>query len=270
MRATFPVLIGPLALVICVAALALIAPNPAALALPLSILACGISAIILPPALVRLLPFGEEFIARANRLRERREHWLDRLSFVVQPRWGWSVGGIAMIFAVLGLFGGGTFGSVWPFAASTVLLVTGIVAAVIAYAAIRDIRRMTAFSLTMLVLIGIAHWVGKRVMVTESDLSLSLAIAAIPALVMAAQSAALAREGDNVAVATLRSLERFAMSLAFFCLAAALTCSALGAPAAAILIPAGGIGALIVFPALTTALYDLFPRRVSLDAYRIR
>lgn len=271
MRAIFAVLIGPLALVICVTAvLALIARDPADLALPFSVLLCGMSGLILPPVLTRLLPFGEEFIARANRFREQREHWLDRLSFVVQLRWSWSVAGIAVIFAVLGFFGGESSGAAWPFAATVVLPVTGVVAAVIAYAAIRDVRRVMAFLLTVLVLTCIAYWLCGQVNAAQSDLLLSLAISSIPALALAAQSAIFARAGDSVAVATLRSLERLAVSLTFFCFAAAIAACALGVPAAGVLIPAGGIGALIVFPALTTALHDLFPRRVSLDAYKIR
>jgi hypothetical protein len=32
----------------------------------------------------------------------------------------------------------------------------------------------------------------------------------------------------------------------------------------------GSVAALLVFPALTTAIFDFFPPRVSLDAYRAR
>jgi hypothetical protein len=78
------------------------------------------------------------------------------------------------------------------------------------------------------------------------------------------------RAGDTVAVATLRSFEQFAVPVVFYSLAATLVLCISGAAAAAILISFGGVAALIVFPALTTAIHDLFPPRVSLDAYRIR
>jgi hypothetical protein len=177
MATMFAVLIGPLALVIFVTAtFALIAHDPAPLTLPFSVLLCGASALVLPPAMARVLPLREEFIARANRLRERREHWLDRLTFVVLPRWGWSVGGIAMIFAVLGFFGGGNSGPVRPFAADIGLPMIGVVVAVIAYAIIRDIRSLMAFLLTVLVLACIAYWLlgthegrGKRSAVIACD-----------------------------------------------------------------------------------------------------
>jgi hypothetical protein len=45
---------------------------------------------------------------------------------------------------------------------------------------------------------------------------------------------------------------------------------ALGPIAGAVLALCGSVAALLLFPALTAAIFDLFPPRVSLDAYRAR
>lgn len=267
-----PVLIWPIALATCAAiVLPLIEYDFAGLLLPFAVVLCGVSALIFTPLALRVLPYREEFITQANRLRERRERWLDALTFVVQPRWGWSVSGIALIFAVLGFFGGENSAAICLFAAVAVLpVILGGLFAIFAYVATRNMWRAVAFLLTAAVLMCLMVWISARIVPDVREAPLAIALAAMPALILAGQSSVFARMGDTVAVATLRGFERCAVPTIFFCLAATLALCASGAFAAAILVACGGCAALMGFPALTTAIYNLFPPRVSLDAYRVR
>ncbi len=52
-----------------------------------------------------LLPYPEDFIARANAARERRERLFEGLSGIAQPRWSLSVSGIALVLAAIAVFG---------------------------------------------------------------------------------------------------------------------------------------------------------------------
>lgn len=267
----YPVLIWPLFLVVCVTAVVPLATHDLpALVLPLAVLLCAVSAMVLVPLAARIIRYSEEAIARANRMRETRERWLDLLTFTVQPRWGWSVGGVALIFAVLGFFGGENADARWPFVPSIVLPVMGVICAVVAYVATRNIRRAMAFMLAAAILACIAFWLCGRCSVGADEMSLAMALASLPALLIVGQIGVFTRAGDTVIVAVLRSFEMLTVPVVFFCATAALVLCAFGAFTGAVLILCGGVAGLIVVPALTTAIDDLFPPRVSLDAYRIR
>jgi hypothetical protein len=265
-----PLLIWPGLLGVLIAAIPLLAVFASATLMMAGAMALSFGfALAGVPFVARLLPYDGEFIARANRTREARERWLDRLAFVVQPRWGWSVSGIALIFAVLGYFGGMNSDASLPFqpfglAVSAILFVTT------AYLATRDLRRTVALCLTVLVLGCAGYWFCGPLATAESSLPLAVAIGSFPIFLMGAQSAAFARAGDNAAVATLRSSEVFAAAIVVFGVGAALVSLVLGPATDAILIPCGSVAALIAYPALTTMIYDLVPPRVSLDAYRVR
>lgn len=230
------------------------------------LLCCVGAAAVLPCA--RLLPFGPEFVTRANRVRENQERWLNRLSFVVQPRWGWSISGIALTIAVLGFFGANDFGVARPLGFS-VLAGEAIVLLAMAFLATRDTRRTLAFGLASAVLYGLSLWIGHRLNASAISWPF-LSLSAMPALAMAIGASGFAREGDNAAVALLRALEMLSAAVAFFCAGAAMAALALGAVAGCLLVIFGTGAGLVLLPALTTAIYDLFPPRASLDAYRIR
>lgn len=265
----FVILFWPIALMVCAAAmLPLAARDFVSLTLSLSVVLCGASALIVLPLTLRILPYSEEFIARSNRLRENRERWLDRLTFAIQPRWGLSVSGIALIFAILGFFGGENSSASRHFMSPAALAILGVLFAAFAYVATRNMRQAIAFFLSAAVMVCLMFWVDAHMAVSAAPLTLALASA--PALLLAGHSSAFMRAGDTIAVAMLRSSEQFAVPISFYCFAAALTLCSSGAMAAAILIPCGGVAALIFFPALATAIYGLFPLRVSLDAYRVR
>lgn len=61
-------------------------------------------AVVLPLA-IGLLHFDESFVARANRAREHRDRFFERVALVTIPRWGFSFTGIAVVFLALGWFG---------------------------------------------------------------------------------------------------------------------------------------------------------------------
>lgn len=232
------------------------------------IVASGACAIVLAFPIARLLPFGEQVIIRTNRLREARDRWLDVLTFVVQPRWGWSIGGIAAIFAAVGYFGGA--GAVWLAAPQWILQAWIAIGLVLGYAASRDIRRTVAFLLTCGALVCLSYWAAARLHPSAPDWNEAVALSLVPIVAVLGSAAVFARAGDNVAVASLRAMEQTAFAL-FIVLAAATLASALLAKWMLVcLLPFSGLAAVIVFPALTTATYDLLPRRVSLDAYKLR
>jgi hypothetical protein len=228
----------------------------------------SLSAFLLPAG-ARVLGYGGAFVTRANRMREAWDRRLNWLAFIVQPRWGWSVSGIGLIFTVLGLFDGHPNGQFMPFDAWA-LAVTGALFVTVTYLATRDLRRTVAFCFTAVVLFCFARWMDQGRVLSGSGFWLALALASFPALVMAARSAAFARDGDNAAVAMLRSFDIFAATTIFFCLGAAVAMLVLGLVPGAILMLCASLAALLVFPALTAAIFDLFPPRVSLDAYRVR
>lgn len=227
-------------------------------------ISCICSALVIPCA--RIVSFSSEFVTRANRAREARERWLDRLSFVIQPRWGWSIGGIALIFAILGFFG-----AHWSVAAKSLNLFTGValISIGVGYLFVRDVRRLLAFVLSAAVLFLILMWIGAGASLPAWPCLLLMSVTATPLLVMAMQSSAFAREGDNAAVASLRAFESFAATIAIYGVGAALALLVACPVSTSALLICGVLAALIVLPALTTVIFDLFPPRLSPDAYRI-
>jgi hypothetical protein len=234
------------------------------------ILASAACAIVLSFPVARLLPFGEQAIIRINRLREARDRWLDVLAFVVQPRWGWSIAGIAMIFATMGYFGGANAGGAWLVAPQWIVPAWIAAGLVLGYAASRDMRRTFAFVLTGFVLVCLSYWAAARLHPSARDWNDAIALSMVPVTITLASAASFARAGDSVAVAGLRAMEQNAIVLIFALLAAWLGSALLAKWMLVCLLPFSAVAAVIVFPALTTAIYDLLPPRVSLDAYKLR
>ena len=258
LRTSWPLLLWPLIVLIAFSGLAADAAVLKSLAVT-----CGstVSSAVIVFFIGRSLPYGENFITRVNRVRESRERLLDALTFTVQPRWGWSVSGIGLVFATLGYFGGAEPSAKMILTFGVAEAISGVAAAI----ATRSIRRTLGFALAMAVLICLAVWIAFPVAAFPV-----LALAAVPALIMAMQSGRFAREGDRYAVATLRTFERHAATIVFFAVGGTLVLWLFGRTGAAILVAASAPLALLIFPALVTMLYDLLPPRVSLDAYRTR
>jgi hypothetical protein len=268
-RGAFSLLLWPGVLCVCIAAAFAALSRDAGGLLTAACVALSCISVLVLPLGARLLAYGGEFVTRANRAWEMRDRRLDGLAFIVQPRWGWAVSGIGLIFAVLGFFGAPQDVRSTPFDV-WVLAAMGALFAATAYLATRDLRRAIAFCITMAILFCLARWTDHRLALADRDPWLLLALAALPTLTMAASSAAFARDGDNAAVAMLRSLERLAANIVFFCFGAAASMFVLGPIAGAVLALCGSVAALLVFPALTAAIFDLLPPRISLDAYRVR
>jgi hypothetical protein len=174
-----------------------------------------------------------------------------------------------LIVAILGFFGANDFGVARPSGLS-VLAGEAIVLLATAFLATRDTRRTLAFALAAAVLYCLSLWLGHRLNALDGSDWLVLSLALMPALGMTIRAAAFGREGDNAAVATLRALEFLAASVVIFCAGAAIALLVLDSIADCILVLCGAMAGLVVLPALTTAIFDLFPPRASLDAYRIR
>jgi hypothetical protein len=233
----------------------------------------GIYALIAVPLAASLLPFGEEYAARANRLRERRDRGLDYLVPAAQPRWGWSLSGIAIVLAALGFFGarplGGATDPIWWGAA--------ILAALAALClATRDWRRALAAFLAFLPAPLLAHWIFAHAPPDATawrHLLQALGIGFMPVVLVSAQAARFARDGEEAAVASVRALERDAAAVLFTMAAAALSLLAFGDlrdAAAAIAIFLGAPGALVFAPAFAAVLEGIFPRRATIEArYRV-
>ncbi len=71
-----------------------------------SVLSACSAAVLLPLALT-WLHFDEAFVARANRVRERRARFFEWVAQITVPRWAFSFTGIAVVVLALGWDGGG-------------------------------------------------------------------------------------------------------------------------------------------------------------------
>ena len=237
----------------------------------------GISALIGMVCVAMVLRYDETFIVRTNRLLEARERWMRNLLFPAQLRWGASVGGIALILGVLGFFGMRDSGFVLSEATYARAASSAIVLLVAGYAVTHDIRRTLAIVFAMAPVVLVTVWMLFRWKsgADPSTLLLTLPLAAMPVLVMASGAALFQRRGDDPATATIRAIERRGVSVATIMLAAAVADTVSGGFSGAAILEGGalvfgGVAALIVQPALSTMFYTLFPKRVSLDAYRMR
>jgi hypothetical protein len=234
----------------------------------------GLCALIATPLAASWLPFGENFAARANRLREWRERGLAYLIPVALPRWGWSLSGVAIVLAVLGVFGALPLGL--PSGAN--LIGYGAIAVAVAalFLATRDWRRSLAALLAFLPALFFTLWVFARMPHDPAALRhllQALGIGFMPVVLAAARAARFMRDGEDVAVASIRTLERDGATILFTVAATALSLAAfhrLQDVPAAIAILLGAPGALVFAPAFAALLESLFPRRATIEArYRV-
>jgi hypothetical protein len=228
-----------------------------------------ISAVAVTAPVAMLLSYDENFVVRINRAGENRLQEMERLAFLTIPRWGMSIGGIALVFCVLGFFGAQASPaaiSVHPvlFCATAFVFLAG------AFAITRNIRRALAAFLTMAPVVLLTLSLSARLAFPSIGLLVSLAAAAIPVLFMASAARIFERGGDSAETSTGRGIERFGATVAITTVASAAGAILAGfrfqdmvVEGSALLL--GGAAALILQPALTTMLYTLFPRRISLE-----
>jgi hypothetical protein len=232
----------------------------------------GACALIVVPLGASLLSFGEDFAARANRLRERRERSLAHLAQATQPRWGWSLSGIAIVLAALGFFGAAPLAN----RVSLTWLAAIFVSIAAVFLATRDWRRSLAALLAFVPALFLALWVFARVPPDAAawrHLLQALGIGFIPVVLISARAARYARDGEDVAVASMRALERDGAALLFAAAACALSLvpfHRLQEIPAALGIFLAAPSALVFAPAFGAALENLFPRRAVIAArYRV-
>jgi hypothetical protein len=243
--------------------------------------AAGTSALIVLPLAVSLLPFGEDFVARANRLREQRERRIEKIVAVTEPRWGWSLTGIGIVFLALAFFGSRSLHLTMSAAHSAleVWLAAAAIAVGAALVATRDWRRSLAVAIVLGLVALIGCWGYARGGVTLNIstwllLMQMLAIGAASILLVA--NAARPDAGEDATAASVRSLlgKTGAAVTSSTCAVAVLLAFSLGiggeAIALAVAIFFAGVGAVLLQPALTIAIETLVPRRSTTEArYRV-
>ncbi len=244
-------------------------------------LASGLSALIVLPLGASQLPFGEDFVMRANRLRELRARRLEKIAAVTEPRWGWSLTGVGVVFFALAFFGSRSLHASQAVAhfGLEIWLVAAIVVTGAALAVTRDWRRSLAvvIALGLSALIGCWGYArGGISLNVASWLALMQVLAIGAAMTMLVANAARPDADEDAAAALVRSLLG-KTAVAVTCsacaivilLALALTIGREAVALAAALFFAG-LGAVLLQPALAIAIETVAPRRSTIEArYRV-
>jgi hypothetical protein len=232
---------------------------------------CAASALVLLPMGASLLHLDEGFVARANRVRERRQRIFERLALVATPRWALSFTGIAFVFLALGWFGAepqmrtGATALLLRLASAVVVIVgAGIFA--------RGWREGLAVGLTGAVVCLVSLWatiVGTRDVLAPVGVLLATSVALFLAL-HAGRRALRHAPRETPLETRRRTIEDTAASQIFAgagALSALLPAVAVWpgyAPFAIALFAAGFCG-IVFAPAAVTALESIFPRRRSVE-----
>jgi hypothetical protein len=243
--------------------------------------AAGASALIVLPLVASLLPFGEDFVARANRLRELRERRIEKIVAVTEPRWGWSLTGIGIVFLAPAFFGSRSLHLTASAAHSAleILLAAAVVAVGAALVATRDWRRSLAVAIVLGLVALIGCWGYARGGVTldiATWLLLMQALGVGVASILLVANAARPDVGEDTTAASVRSLlgKTSAAVTSSICAVVVLLVFSFGiggeAIALAVAIFFAGVGAVLLQPALTIAIETLVPRRSTIEArYRV-
>jgi hypothetical protein len=243
-------------------------------------LGSGLSALIVLPLAASQLLFSEDFVARANRLRELRERRLERIAAVTEPRWGWSLTGIGVVFFALAYFGSRSLHAS-PSAAHSALEIW-LVAAIVTGAALattRDWRR----SLAVVTVLGLAALVGcwgyaraGILLNVTSWLALMQVLGTGAAMTLLVANAAQPEADEDGAAAMVRSLlgKTGAAVTSSACGIVVLLALSLSVGREAMALAAAlffaGLGAVLLQPALTIAIETIAPRRSTIAArYRV-
>ncbi|MEJ1969686.1 MAG: hypothetical protein WDN03_13780 [Rhizomicrobium sp.] len=247
-----------------------------AFAMSAEMMASAVSVILFIGFGAATLPFSETAITQVNRARERRGRRLGLMTLVVEPRWGMSLSGVALVLAVLGAFGAGSvLAKNGLLAEPAYWLATAVVVFGVVFAISRDGREAVGASLALAVSIALGVWLWGRAVGHVTPLPfLDILAAAAAALLVALDLLDRARRyraaGDAPLVARLRAIEDDAMPALFGCGGAAAAMApwivlhgSLATLAA--LFALGGGAALVLAPALATALETLLRRRMSVE-----
>jgi hypothetical protein len=222
------------------------------------------------------LPFSETAVTDLNRARERRALRLRLLALVVEARWGMSLAGIALVVAVLGYFGIDALPAkelliarpvYWAGAALLVFLA--------GFAVGRDWREALAVVLALAAetLLGLWQWkiaVGQLSVQAFSVVVMTDGVSLMLMLALLDGARRYRSAGDAVEAARLKALEECAGPTIYGCAgaaAAAVPWTVLhGAMATlAVLFLLAAMFAVMVLPAISTALEALVRRRYSVE-----
>jgi hypothetical protein len=234
------------------------------------------SVLVFVPFAASVLPYGETFFVRANRLRERRESLVRVLALVAQPRWGISLSGIALVFATLGWFGAAPFLRHHGWLAEPALWAASALAMfAVAFAVGRDWRAALAAMLALAVLTLTSMWLwGRAVGHVRATAFIAIAVTlAAASLTMGHLIAARWRfriSGDEPQTALLRAIETLGVAPLFGSLGAAGAIAPWiaqhGSVAGqAVMFLLAAVAASLAMPGLAGALETLVRRRRSVD-----
>lgn len=239
----------------------------------LDIALAGTSVSFLVLAGASFLHFDEIFVARANRAREHRLRFLEKIAMTAVPRWGMSIAGIALIFVALAWFAAQPALAYFPNAEAIAAASIGVLFA-LAFFACGGWREGLAATIVSVLVCMIALWAFAAVIRTapQAHIGLLELVALVLFLVSCAFRRAQAhrRLGDDPAIARLRAVEELGGAQFFAILGgvAVLLPAAFfrSGVVAYVIALAFAVVAVIGFaPAVVTAAELLLPRRRSLE-----
>lgn len=232
----------------------------------------GLSAALLGASLCAYFPFSEQFIARANAVRERRERLLEKYFPEIQSRWALSVAGIAIVLSTVAMFEARaahvpwTTGAFLGFSAGIIFMLMGFSALA------REWRMALALTLANLFVGVLVFWTSTRLYPDPESFFLPamLMLSSVPLGIIAVRARSYLKEGNTVTLAlaiAVRDEGAIAVVLGI----------AVGAPGICGMIMSGKLSpalvfavastfaALLLFPALTIAIHTLLPRYRTVD-----
>jgi len=227
-----------------------------------------LSVLLLLPLAVSHLSFDENFVADANRARERRALRFEKLGHGAIPRWGLALTGIALIFLALGWFDAEPMlREGWWRSAVSVVLVCGALGAMA-----RGWREGVGLGLITAIAGLAALWWriydGRTPFGAVSALQIAI-LAAFVGLCAARAMRLWRGAGDTDAMARRRALEDSSGAMFATLSATAATLPALlihpGATVFVAATIAAGLSGTLLFPAVLTGLETVLPRRRTVD-----
>ncbi len=232
------------------------------------------TALILVPVGASLLHFDESFVARANRVRERRRRISESVAKATVPRWALSLTGIAFVFLALGWFGARPLFGVLGIASLLRIAASVFIVAVAAERIAGGWREAVAAVLVAAAAALITLWgmaLARRGAYAYPGALEVLAFTAFLSFCGGRRAAAFRQLGDDPAVARERAMEESSSGLMFA--AAGAVASMLPGifilhrsyaiyPVAMLFAALGGA---LFAPAIAAAVEVLLPRRHSVE-----
>jgi hypothetical protein len=238
----------------------------------------GSSGAILLVAVQAFKP-GENLISIINREQERSERFLEVISPVVSPRWGFSVFGMALVLLAIAFFAA----SMTSILAEHKMLFAVLAAVMVALALFfaRDWRRTLATIFSAVWLVGMETWASSfhRTILRDAALTIyvfTLAAALVPILVMAGQHRRFSRAIGTAAEAAVQTIFALGRPIIFTMAGASVFLGVWWIGGflplwPAVTLVAAGVASLLIYPATAAVLESLFlRRRPAHERYRLK